>query len=151
VPGAAIFLTRTANDVPPVMVWHVKHNEALHRRVLVVTIVTLSIPWVDDAKRLTLAELAPDFWRATATYGFMERPNVRQLLEIARGKGCDMPHEGLTYYVGRETVVSREDGKGHPAWETAIFTAMARNCAHVSDVLSLPEDCLVEIGRQVAI
>ena len=30
VPGTAVFLTRTERDVPPVMVWHVKHNRALH-------------------------------------------------------------------------------------------------------------------------
>src|SRR5713226_7029259 len=32
VPGTAVFLTRTQRDAPPVMVWHVKHNRALHER-----------------------------------------------------------------------------------------------------------------------
>ena len=35
VPGAAVFLTRTQRDAPPVMVWHLKHNRALHERLLV--------------------------------------------------------------------------------------------------------------------
>src|SRR6516165_3436998 len=35
VPGTAVFLTRTERDVPPVMVWHVKHNRALHERLFV--------------------------------------------------------------------------------------------------------------------
>jgi KUP system potassium uptake protein len=48
-------------------------------------------------------------------------------------------------------VVASEDGKGHPAWETGIFVVLARNAAHVSDFLRLPNDCLVEIGRQIAI
>src|SRR6202165_1572898 len=30
VPATALFLTRTERDPPPVMVWHVKHNRALH-------------------------------------------------------------------------------------------------------------------------
>ena len=62
-----------------------------------------------------------------------------------------LPKDGLTFYVGRETVVSREDGGGRPQWETAIFAAMVRNASHVGDFLRLPDDCLVEIGRQVAI
>src|ERR1700757_2546664 len=33
VPGTAVFLTRTLREVPPVMVWHVRHNRALHERV----------------------------------------------------------------------------------------------------------------------
>jgi KUP system potassium uptake protein len=151
VPGAGIFLTRTTNDVPPVMLWHVERNEALHRRLLVLSITTLSIPRVDEAERLSLVELAPDFWRATAQFGFMEKPDVAGLIERARAKGCGLPLDRLTYYVGRETVVCREDGEGHPEWETALFAAMARNASHVSDFLRLPNDCLVEIGRQVAI
>ena len=151
VPGAGVFLTRTTNDVPPVMLWHVSHNEALHQRLLVLTVTTSSIPWVDPANRLSMVELAPSFWRATAQYGFMERPDIARLLDLIRDKGCPLPRDKLTYYVGRETIVPREDGAGHPLWETAIFAAMARNASHVSDFLRLPNDCLVEIGRQVAI
>jgi KUP system potassium uptake protein len=35
VPGTADFLTRTQREVPPVMVWHVRQNRALHERVFV--------------------------------------------------------------------------------------------------------------------
>ena len=40
VPGTAVFLTRTANGVPPVMIWHLRHNRALHERVLVLRVLT---------------------------------------------------------------------------------------------------------------
>ena len=33
-------------------------------------------PWVKESERLSLTEVAPDFWRAEAHYGFMERPDV---------------------------------------------------------------------------
>ena len=35
VPGTAVFLTRILQDTPPMMVWHVKQNRALHKHVLV--------------------------------------------------------------------------------------------------------------------
>ncbi|MGH6680640.1 MAG: KUP/HAK/KT family potassium transporter [Bradyrhizobium sp.] len=57
----------------------------------------------------------------------------------------------LTYYVGHETVIGREDGKGLPGWQEQIFAAMERNSQHVSDFFRLPNDQVVEIGRQVAI
>src|SRR5580692_4167633 len=38
VPGTAVFLTRTAQDTPPVMVWHVKHNRALHEHLFVLRV-----------------------------------------------------------------------------------------------------------------
>ena len=40
VSGTAVFLTRTQRDVPPVMVWHIKHNRALHERLFVLTVTT---------------------------------------------------------------------------------------------------------------
>ena len=54
VPGTAVFLTRTQREVPPVMVWHVRHNRALHERVFVLTVTTQSVPWVRTSERLTV-------------------------------------------------------------------------------------------------
>ena len=51
VPGSAVFLTRTERDAPPVMVWHLKHNRALHERLFVLTVVTEAVPWIEDAPR----------------------------------------------------------------------------------------------------
>jgi KUP system potassium uptake protein len=151
VPGTAVFLTRTLRDTPPVMVWHVKHNRALHDYLFVLTAVTESVPWIKDLERVALTEVAPNFWRATARYGFMERPDVPVLLSRARDHGCVLELQDVTYYVGHETVISREDGKALPAWEEALFAAMERNAVHVTDFFRLPADGVVEIGRQVAI
>src|SRR5437868_14781785 len=63
VPGTGVFLTRTQRDAPPVMVWHVRHNRALHERLFVLTIVTESGAWVEKWERLTLGQRAPGFWR----------------------------------------------------------------------------------------
>jgi len=151
VPGGAVFLTRTNAEVPPLMLWHVSHNRALHEKLIVLSVVTQSIPWTKPEERLTIASLAPNFWRGTARYGFMERPDIPGLLRQADAAGCSLPLDDITYYVGHETVISREDGKGLFAWETALFAMMERNAAHVSDFFRLPEDGVVEIGRQVAI
>jgi KUP system potassium uptake protein len=151
VPGTAIFPTRTLSGAPPVMVWHVKHNRALHEQLLVLEVVTESIPWIKDSERLAATELAPNFWRATARYGFMERPDIPVLLRQAQAQGCALGLDDVTYYVGHETIVHREDAKGLAKWEEALFAAMVRNAVHVSDFFRLPNDDVVEIGRQVAI
>jgi KUP system potassium uptake protein len=88
VSGTAVFLTRTQRDVPPVMVWHIKHNRALHERLFVLTVTTESVPRVRDTERLSFEEIAPRFWRAAAHYGFMERPDIPALLHAAHGRGC---------------------------------------------------------------
>jgi KUP system potassium uptake protein len=151
VPGTAVFLTRTSQDTPPVMMWHVKHNRALHRQLFVLTVNVLPVPWVSAAERVSLAEVFPDFWRAEARFGFMERPDIPQLLASSRAFGCAIDLSDVTYYVGHETVIARDDGKGLPLWQEELFAIMERNASHVSDFFSLPNEGLVEIGRQIAI
>jgi KUP system potassium uptake protein len=151
VPGTAVFLTRTEQDTPPVMIWHVKHNRALHEHLFVLRVEILAVPWLASAQRIALIEEAPNFWRAEARYGFMERPHIPQLLTTSRSLGCTVDLDDVTYYVGHETVVSREDGRGLPAWQERCFALMERNAIHVSDFFSLPTDQVVEIGRQISI
>ena len=151
VPGTAVFLTRTEHDAPPVMVWHLKHNRALHENVFVLTVLIEAVPWIDDARRLTFQEIAPRFWRAVARYGFMERPDIPALLQTAHAGGCGVDLSDVTYYVGLETVVPSDSANALPRWLEALFAAMQRNSTHVSDYFKLPRDAVVEIGREVAI
>ena len=130
VPGTAVFLTRSKRGVPPVMAWHVKHNRALHEKLMVINVCIEPIPWVEAADRLHFFQEAPNFWRATANFGFMERPDIPALLLEAKGRGCDISGEDVTYYVGRETVVSREDGTGLPECaESPVRRHGAQRCA----------------------
>ena len=151
VPGTAVFLTRTVRDTPPVMVWHVKHNRALHEHLFVLRVEILPVPWVASDNRVTFKEVVLNFWRAEARFGFMERPHIPDLLTASKSLGCTVDVADVTYYVGHETVVARDDGQGLPAWQERIFAVMERNAVHVSDFFSLPNDQVVEIGRQIAI
>jgi KUP system potassium uptake protein len=151
VPGTAVFPTRTTRDTPPVMIWHVKHNRALHEHLFVLNIQILSVPWVSSRNRIAIQEVAPNFWRADARFGFMERPHIPEVLATSKALGCTIDLDDVTYYVGHETVIAREDGMGMPAWQERFFAVMERNAIHVSDFFSLPTDQVVEIGRQIAI
>jgi KUP system potassium uptake protein len=151
VPGTAVFLTRTERDTPPVMVWHVKHNRALHEHLFVLRVEILPVPWVASHNRINIEEVGPGFWRAEARFGFMERPHIPELLAVSKSLGCVIDLDDVTYYVGHETVVGRDDGRGLPGWQERVFAVMERNATHVSDFFSLPNDQVVEIGRQVAI
>ena len=151
VAGTAVFFTRTDMDVPPSLVWHLEHNKALHEKIVVLTVETAQVPSIPEADHLGISEIAPNFWRARAKYGFMEHPDIPALLRGAAEHGCDLGVEDATYYVGHATVMHRDDGQGMPRWLEAIYAAMERNASHVGDVLRLPPDATVELGRQVSI
>jgi KUP system potassium uptake protein len=152
VPGTAVFLTRTAQHIPPVMLWHVAYNRALHEHVFILRVEVIPVPRVGVAERFTVAELARNFWRIDARYGFMEHPDIPKLVEQASLEPkCRLDLDDLTYYVGHETVVRRAAGKRMPAWQATPYMIMQRNAVHISDFLHLPTNQVVEIGRQVAI
>jgi KUP system potassium uptake protein len=133
------------------MSWHIKHNRALHKHLLVLRVQILSVPWLTARERIAVTELAPNFWRAEAHYGFMERPHIPELLLASKAMGCTVDLDDVTYYVGHETVVCGEGTRGLAALQERLFAFMERNAIHVSDFFSLPGDQVVEIGRQIAI
>jgi KUP system potassium uptake protein len=151
VPGTAVFLTRAQTDAPPVLVWHLKHNRALHERVFLLTTVTEPVPRIRRGERLKVEDVAPGMWRASARFGFMERPDVPALLRQANALGCRLKLDDVTYYVGHETVIRRDDGKGLPRIVETLFAYLQRNSLHVSDYFRLPADSVVELGREIAI
>ena len=151
VPGTAVFLTRVKDATPPVMLWYVQHSHALHEDVIAVTLETASVPRVEPQERLHLTQPASNFWVASACYGFMERPDMPDLMRQLAARGCGVVPEKLTYFVGSERVVPREGGGGLPRWMEAIFSALLRNSVHAPDYLNVPRDQLVDLGRQIAI
>jgi KUP system potassium uptake protein len=151
VPGTAVFLTRGASETPPVLAWHVRKNRSLHEHVLILKLVVTSSPRTKPSKRLQVERIADKFWRIESRHGFMERPNALAILDACSAKDVEIDRKDVTFYVGHETIMPREDHRGIPRWQEAIFAAMARNSARITDVLKLPADQVVEIGREVAI
>jgi KUP system potassium uptake protein len=151
VPGTAIFLTRAKSGTPPVIQWYVKHSNALHDRVVAVTLDTASTPWIAADRRLSMSEAAPNFWTVCATYGFMERPDMPKLMSQIATRGCPLDPSKLSYFIGTENIVPRDDGHGISRLIVTVFGAMLRNCARVTDYLRIPADQIVDVGRQIAI
>jgi KUP system potassium uptake protein len=151
VPGTGVFLTRTARDVPPVMIWHVKHNRALQENLFVLNAVTESIPRIKNSERLLVTEVLPNYWRATARFGFMEKPDIPAVLKQACLQNQSLNLGDVVYYVGHGTIVPNDDGPALAKWQKVLYIAMERNSVHISDFFRLPNDSVVLIGRQVAI
>jgi KUP system potassium uptake protein len=149
VPGTAVFLPD--GETLPILVWHVRENRSLHEHVLILTLIVTSSPRTKPSERIEVARVADKFWRIEARYGFMERPNVLAILDDCRTKGVEMDRDDVTFYIGHEAIIPREDRGGIPRWQEAIFAAIARNSVRITDVLKLPADRVVEIGREVAI
>jgi len=151
VPGTAVFLTRVRDATPPVLLWYVRHSHALHEKVIAVTLEVASVPRVAPAERIHMSEPAANFWVAVARYGFMERPDIPELMRELARLGCGVDPQRLTYFVGSERIVPRGDGRGLPRWVEAVFSFLLRNSVHLPDYLNVPREQLVDLGRQISI
>jgi KUP system potassium uptake protein len=151
VSGTGVFLTRTAHIVPPVMIWHVKHNRALQEHLFVLNAVGESVPWIKDSERLVVREVQPNYWRGTAHFGFMEKPDIPAVLKQACAQNCTLDLSDVVYYVGHGTIVTGDKARGWAKCQQGLYIAMERNSVHVSDFFRLPDDNVVLIGRRVVI
>jgi KUP system potassium uptake protein len=150
VAGTAVFFTQIMDQTPPVLAWHLRRNRALHEYVLTLTLTVLSVPWTEPEERLNLERVDDKFWRAEARHGFMEHPDIDDILWECKALGAEIDLDDVTYYIGTETIVPAKDGMGLPRWQEAVFAWMRRNEKPLNH-FQLPRDRLVKIGYLIEI
>ena len=94
VPGTAVFLNRGNLTTPLAMRANVEHNHVLHEHVVVLSIDTKPAPYVADADRVQLDDLGyldDGISFVTACVGYMEDPNVADMLRLAAAAGVEGP------------------------------------------------------------
>jgi len=89
VPGTAIFLTRIAEAIPPLMILHVLQIGALPQTVIALTVKFAEIRRVSPSNRLELVRVFEGFWHLTVHYGFVE--TTRSAIDFACSKGSRLP------------------------------------------------------------
>lgn len=146
--GAAVFMASMADGIPPILVHHVQRVRVLHERVILLTIQTLDVPYVEEGTRAKVEDLGHGLYRVWGSYGFMESPHVPRLLREAQTKGLDVELEDITYFLGRETILALPGGRMGEVEET-LFAILSRNARHAGAYFDLPPEQVVEIGVQV--
>ncbi|MDX2089520.1 MAG: potassium transporter Kup [Kofleriaceae bacterium] len=148
VKGTAVFMSSTMNGIPNVLMHHLKHNQVLHPQVVLFSIHTANVPWVETEKRLAVTPLGHGFFRVVATVGFMQTPDVPRLLAACAKDGIDATPMTTTYYLGRQTLLT--SGKVKLArWRKMLFAFLARNARAPSAFFNLPPNRVVELGLQI--
>jgi KUP system potassium uptake protein len=106
------------------------------------------VPEVDDAQRVLVTALAHGFYRVTARYGFMETPDVPEILLLSAAHGLVTKPQETSYYLGRERLIPT--GKsGMARWRRKLFVFMARIAGSATEFFGLPPNRDVELGTQI--
>lgn len=147
-PGTGIFLSTFHKEVPPMLLHYLTQIKALHERLLILSILTSDVPEVAANERLEIHDLGHGVYRVICHTGFMETPDVPQLLAQARHHGLNIDLDNLTYYLGRITLVPARK-KTMPRWRRFLFIFMLRNAVSGATYLNIPPGKVLEIGVQM--
>jgi KUP system potassium uptake protein len=150
VRGTAVFMTSEPDGTPIVLLHHLKHNQVLHEQVLLLSVTSAEVPEIADLERVKVERLPHGFFRVIARYGFMETPDVKEILALIAEQGVTtVPHE-TSYYLGRERILPT----GNSAmwrWRKKVFVFMSRNAIGATQYFGIPPNRVVELGTQIEI
>jgi len=148
VPGTGLFLTPTVDGAPLVLQRHLTFNKALQQEIVLLSITTEEVPEVQPAKRVTSEALTEGFYRVNARYGFMEKPDVQDIIAICRGRGMKLEVDDTTYYLGRTELLPTGPVR-MMRWRKRLFGVMARNASSATDFFNIPPNRVVELGARL--
>jgi KUP system potassium uptake protein len=148
VPGVAVFMTSNPGVAPPVVLFHLRHNKVLHERVVFLVIATESVPEIPLESRVEIKDLGQGLMHITARYGFMQTPNVPEILAACGAAGVALPIDEMTFYLGRETLLTTGDSR-LARWRKRLFAFLTRNSRAPSFYFGIPPDRVVEMGMQI--
>jgi KUP system potassium uptake protein len=164
VPGTAVFMTSTTEGVPVVLLHHLKHNKVLHEQVILMSITTQDVPEIPAEERLSLEKLSFGFYRVGARYGFMESPDIPEILYRLRQAGLKARQNETTFYLGHERLLVADRKRGPRAdtrtapegmeedmskWRKKLFVFLQRNARSATEFFGIPPNRVVELGAQV--
>ncbi|MEZ5988385.1 MAG: KUP/HAK/KT family potassium transporter [Planctomycetota bacterium] len=169
VAGTAIYLTSSVHDVPPMILHNIRHNKVLHERVILLTISAEPVPRIPRVRRVEVRVLGADgsgspdpeegreivpvpegerFYRVIAHYGYMQQPDVPDILDRCAAYGLVIDPAEATFFLGRETLLATER-PGMPLWREKLFAWLARNEVGATSAFGIPPERVVELGAQI--
>lgn len=148
----AIFLTGNVHGTPMALLHNLKHNEVLHKRIVIMTVVVRNDPYVPTEKRVSMSVVQENVFRIVLYYGFMEKPDIPKALANARESELGFFYEpfSTSYFVSR--VIPHPSGhSGMAPWRETVFAWMVSHAATSTDFFNLPMNRVVELGANVEI
>jgi KUP system potassium uptake protein len=153
--GTAVFLNRGKQTAPLAMRANVEHNRVLHEHVIVMSVDTVPVPRLSDEERTTIDELGyrrDGIIYVSASYGYMERPNVPHALTLLDPEHTEGPIDvdAASYFLSKLELVAGDD-HAMSAWRKRLFIATSHITADAAAYFKLPLERTVVIGSRIEV
>jgi KUP system potassium uptake protein len=148
VPGLAIYMVGDPEMTPPAMLHNTQHNKVLHEKIVILTVITKDIPTVANVDRVKIEKLDKDFYKIVAKYGFIDIPDVMEIVDRLHEVGMKTQVQDMTFFLGRETLIATKR-PGMAIWREHLFSFMSRNAQRATQFFNIPANQVIEVGIQV--
>ena len=146
VEGVAVFLTQNPEVAPGALLHNLKHNKALHKSNLLLSVTTEPRPYVPPEERLRIEPIDARFSRANLRYGYMDAVNVP--MDLSLNDPVFSKRGGASFFVGRNAI-RRASTPSLPKWMMLLFSFLYRNAADPTAYFCIPPNRVVELGTQI--
>jgi KUP system potassium uptake protein len=151
VGNTAVFMSASADGVPSALLHNLKHNQVLHERVLILTVLVEELPYVDAGNHLQVTDEGHGFYRVVLRYGFMEDVDIPRALSALTCIGAPFDMMNASFFLGRQKLVASTDKPGMALWRERLFAWMSRSSESAMEFFKIPTNRVVELGSQVQI
>lgn len=148
VSGSAVFMAGSPRGVPLALLHHLKANKVLQKTTVLMTIVNDEVPHVDDAERLTVEDQGHGVWRAICHYGYMESPDLTNIMTRVQAAGVPLVLQSTTFYFNREMIITGGNARMFD-WQKAFYAFLSRNARPVKDYYQIMPTQIIEIGLPI--
>ena len=150
VDGTAVFLTSIGEGAPSSLLHNLKHNQVLHERNILLTVIVEDKPYVTKGNRLLVDEMGKNFYRVRIFYGFMEQPDLPAALELCADWGLPFDMMTTSFFISRAMIVTSPN-PGMMKWRERLFLSLSKNAMNAADFFKIPTNRVIEMGTRIEI
>jgi KUP system potassium uptake protein len=151
VDHTAVFLTSNLTHVPPALLYNLHHNGIWHSQTLILKVARARIPRYPASERVRVTHHGHGVSTINATYGFLEQPNLPQLLADLAQHDLRLEYpEKLSYFLSTHTYVPSPRGHLNRPQEF-VFIVLDKLQQSAVNYFNLPRGKVIEIGHQMEI
>ena len=147
-PGTAVYLTGETRGVPVTLLRNLQANQALHERVILLSLLPVDASRVNDEERVTITEMAHGFTRVVALFGFMEQSDPQKALTTGAARDLKIDLDEVFYFQNAFRIAPFGHG-GMARWRMRLFATLVRNSFPAVGYLDIPLDRSFEITLPV--